>query len=181
MTDQQIERIAELIRAARYESPTSIDDINWRSAVTWDESYSARQIKRAVEMLRERGELIGSRRGKPGGYYLATTPEELERGARSMLRQAFSELRTARKLVSDRVMREWLGQEVFQECRDLSGNGPRIHLSGSAVAEGVHECGCGCGQILRGRSNRRYVNRDHRNRANNRPAAQMARALRRAG
>ena len=70
-----------------------------------------RNIKAAVEGLIVRhGFKIGSSRGKPAGYYLIETSEELERTCRTLRNQAMSELVRIAALRGRRYALALLGQ-----------------------------------------------------------------------
>lgn len=74
---------------------------------------SARAVKGIVEALRVDGEPIGASRGKPSGYYLARSVEELESSARQLVNQAKRELLSASRLLGKKRVRELLGQNVL--------------------------------------------------------------------
>lgn len=70
-----------------------------------------RNIKAAVEGLIVRhGYKIGSSRGKPAGYFLIETSEELERTCRTLRNQAMSELVRIAALRGRRYALALLGQ-----------------------------------------------------------------------
>jgi hypothetical protein len=77
--------------------------------------FTDRELKAMVATLRDAGEPIGAHRGKLHGYYWADTPEGLETAARPMLNQAFAMLRTARKLLGRKRLKELAGQATIDE------------------------------------------------------------------
>lgn len=101
--------VYDLIHSGSSTCPVSILEI---AAAT---RMEPRAIKAAVERLRNAGEPIAARRGKPSGYYLIRTASEAEAAARPMVLQAVAMLRTARKMLPEHRYRELVGQEVFEE------------------------------------------------------------------
>lgn len=80
-----------------------------------------RQIKAAVARLRDSGQPIGAHRGKLHGYFWCSDIASLEVAARPMLAQAFAMLRTARKLLGPRRLKELAGQQQFDSLfEDIS-------------------------------------------------------------
>lgn len=72
-----------------------------------------RAIKDAVRTLRlVHMQLIGSRREPPYGYYMISTPEELQQTVHTFFSQAIEELKVVRALLGrdERKLRELLGQ-----------------------------------------------------------------------
>jgi hypothetical protein len=74
-----------------------------------------REVKAIVATLRDAGEPIGASRGRLHGYYWASSVEDLESAARPMLNQAFAMLRTARKLLGRKRLKELAGQAAIDE------------------------------------------------------------------
>lgn len=79
-----------------------------------------REIKAAVEgLILRHNILVGSSRGKPCGYYLIETAEDLLKTIRPLKNQAIAELRRVYALLGkdQRRLRELLGQMELEVCK----------------------------------------------------------------
>ena len=107
-----------ILGRATYDAPLTIQAL--RDALvemTGAAAPSERGIKAIMESLRSRGHLIGARRGKIHGYWIAER-KDLERITRPYELQIWTMLRTMRAMAGSARVKELLGQMALAVERD---------------------------------------------------------------
>ena len=72
-----------------------------------DLRISDRQLREQIKQLRRSGHLIGSAAGENGGYYLITTPEELEEFLRTEYQAKIDDMRQTVEAMTNAASQRW--------------------------------------------------------------------------
>ena len=66
-----------------------------------------RQLREQIKQLRRSGHLIGSASGENGGYYLITTPEELQEFLRTEYQAKIDDMRQTVEAMTNAASQRW--------------------------------------------------------------------------
>ena len=78
-----------------------------------DLRISDRQLREQIKQLRRSGHLIGSAAGENGGYYLITTPEELQEFLRTEFQAKIDDMRQTVEAMTNAASQRW-GPDTIQ-------------------------------------------------------------------
>ena len=72
-----------------------------------DLRISDRQLREQIKQLRRSGHLIGSAAGENGGYYLITTPDELQEFLRTEFQAKIDDMRQTVEAMTNAASQRW--------------------------------------------------------------------------